>query len=85
MDVSETRFTLSVINDRPSASDSSSSYYERPEFNLNLVDQVVTVGHSLAYMINFEQIDADNNYRQQPFAMQASVSMSKIKSFAVFD
>ena len=46
---------------------------------------MVTVGHSLAYMITFEQIDAENNFRQQPFTMQASVSMSKIKSFADFD
>jgi len=46
---------------------------------------VVTVGHSLNYLVTFSQITGINDNGDVPFYMKAQLNMNKIKKFAEYN
>jgi hypothetical protein len=80
---SSTTFTVSVININEQIE--YSAYYVKPEFHLLLENQVVTVGRSLLYPITFIVKNEVTEAESEPFTMQITIEMAKIKAFATFD
>jgi len=77
---SSSNFTVSIINEPQNIS----PFYIKPEFNLLLRDQVVTVGHSLVYPINFN-INDNGVTNLDAFKVNMSLNLAKIKRFSKFD
>ena len=61
------------------------SYFEMPEFSLNLEDLVVTVGHSLTYPVTFTQEGGVADPSADEFTMLLSLNLARISSFAKLD
>lgn len=61
------------------------SYSVMPEFKLHLSNRVVTVGHSLNYLVTYSQITGINDNGDVPFYMKAQLNMNRIKKFAEYN